>query len=43
MSASTFLICSVLAVACGYLAQQAVQTLINTYLVLLPLDIRTTR
>jgi len=43
MSATTLLICSALAALCGYLAQQSVQTLVNTYLAFLPLDIRTTR
>ncbi len=43
MSTGTLIICSILAVAAGFFTQQAVQTLVNTYLTLLPLDIHTTR
>jgi len=41
MSTVPFLICSALAVFCGVLVQQAIETLINTSLTLLPFNIRT--
>lgn len=43
MSAATLLICSALAVFCGFLAHQAVETFFNTALTFLPLNIRTVR
>lgn len=41
MSTGTTLFGCALALLCGFLAQQAIQTLINTYLTLLPFEIRT--
>ncbi|CAG8632646.1 11933_t:CDS:2 [Ambispora leptoticha] len=41
MSPPTLLICSALAVFCGFLAHQTVETLMNTALTFLPLNIRT--
>jgi len=35
------ILCMLLAVLCGFLAQQSVETLINTSLTLLPFNIRT--
>jgi len=43
MSTTSLLFTSALAVLCGFLAQQTVETLVNTALTLLPFDIRTTR
>jgi hypothetical protein len=43
MSSVTLLICSALAIFCGFLAHQAVETLLNTALTFLPLNIRTVR
>jgi len=43
MSAPTLIICSALAVFCGFLVHQSVETLINTALTFLPLNIRTVR
>ena len=43
MKAPTLLICSALAVLCGILAQQAIETFVNTSLTLLPFNIRTVR
>jgi len=37
----TTLLCIGLAVLCGFLAQQTVETLLNTYLTILPFNIRT--
>jgi hypothetical protein len=37
----TTVFCIALAVLCGFLAQQTVETLINTYLTVLPFNIRT--
>ena len=38
-----FLITSLLAVLCGFLAQQTVETLVNTCLVFLPFKVQTVR
>ena len=43
MSTGTIIFCSALALVCGFLAQQSIQTLINTYLTLLPFNIKTVR
>jgi len=43
MSGTTLIICSALAVFAGFLAHQAVETLLNTALTFLPLNIRTVR
>ncbi|CAI2178371.1 2458_t:CDS:2 [Funneliformis geosporum] len=43
MSTPTLLICSALAVFCGFLAHQTVETLLNTCLTFLPLNIRTVK
>jgi len=40
---SGFLITSLLAVLCGFLAQQTVETLVNTCLVFLPFKVQTVR
>ena len=40
-STSTLILVSLLAVTCGFLLQQTAETLINTYLTLLPFNIRT--
>jgi hypothetical protein len=41
MSAPTLLICSVLAAFAGFLVHQTVETLVNTALTFLPLNIKT--
>jgi hypothetical protein len=41
MTNGNFLLCSLLAVAIGFMAQQSVETLINTSLTLLPFNIKT--
>lgn len=40
-STSTLVLVSLLAVTCGLLLQQTAETVINTYLTLLPFSIRT--
>ncbi len=40
---TSFLFTSLLAVLCGFLAQQTVETLVNTCLVLLPFKVQTVR
>jgi hypothetical protein len=37
----TTVFCIALAVLCGFLAQQTIETLLNTYLTVLPFNIRT--
>jgi hypothetical protein len=41
MATGTFILCSILAIGCGFLIQQSVETLINTSLTLLPFNIKT--
>jgi len=41
MSGKTTLFCMALAILCGFLAQQSIETLINTSLTLFPFNIRT--
>jgi hypothetical protein len=43
MKGNTFLFCAALAVLCGFLAHQTVETLLNTTLTVLPFNIRTVR
>ncbi|RHZ36421.1 hypothetical protein GvMRE_I1g733 [endosymbiont GvMRE of Glomus versiforme] len=43
MSTGSLIFCSLLAVACGFLIQQTVETLLNTSLTLLPFKIQTVR
>ena len=43
MSTGSLIFCSALAVLCGFLAQQTVETLLNTSLTLLPFKIQTVR
>lgn len=41
LSAPTLILCSLLALVCGLLAQQIVETTLNTYLTLLPFNLKT--
>jgi hypothetical protein len=43
MSTGSLIFCSLLAVACGFLMQQVVETLVNTCLTVLPFDVKTVR
>ncbi|KLL04233.1 MAG: hypothetical protein MRECE_2c142 [Mycoplasmataceae bacterium CE_OT135] len=43
MSTGSLIFCSALALLCGFLIQQTVETLINTSLTLLPFNIKTVR